>query len=153
MFQKNLKMNNVSGTFSGDSATVLLSKTELRYPVIVPCSNYEYKIDSRCAGFGTECSEKCLECENVPSACCPRCQLFSTLGWGYVWFQSHLLCMGARKQPKPKTWFHERCILTFDVLLTSPYLYKCNAFHIQKVQDHQNLFCLTFNFIFEMLLS
>ena len=50
-------MNNVSGTFSEDSVTVPLRKTELGYPVIVPCSNYEYKIDSRCAGFCTECSE------------------------------------------------------------------------------------------------
>ena len=77
-------INNVSRTFSEDSVTVLLSKTEIRYPVIVPCSNYEYKIDSRCAGFGTECSEKCLEYENVPSACCPCCQLFSTL-YGCLW--------------------------------------------------------------------
>ena len=30
--------NNVSGTFSEDSLTCPLSKTELRYPVIVPCS-------------------------------------------------------------------------------------------------------------------
>ena len=77
--QQNEEKKNVSQTSSEDSVTVPLSKTELRYPGIVPCSNYEYKIDSRCAGFDTECSEKCLECENVPSACCQRCQLFSTL--------------------------------------------------------------------------
>ena len=59
--EKSLR-NNVSGTFLEDSLTVPLSKTELRYPVIVPCSNYECKIYSRCAVFGTECSEKCLEC-------------------------------------------------------------------------------------------
>ena len=78
--EKSLK-NNVTGTFSEDSVTVPLSKTELRYLVIVPYSIYEYNIVSQRAGFGTECSEKCLDCEIVPSACCPHCQLFSTLIW------------------------------------------------------------------------